>query len=1433
MSEISTLGATSAYRGYRLQTLYTLSRLLGIDDLGLIFQPEGTEDIAILSRDTLSLVEVVQVKALSHSLTLTSFKPEKADSFFYRAARMVSSSPEVKIRVVTFGQIGSELSKAIATNGPQRATVARKLASYGLISQSQAYRTLSRIELTRANEKDMTDSVLARLSGMLTGVDAKNAFDLLNFWLYVRAENKGVITQTELVEKLNNVGRYLAERAVHHKEWFTSIVPIEDRPISQAELQRLAAEFHSGTAARYQHILANLDVARPEKTTEIQDAFRRVRVAIIHGASGQGKSSLAYRYLNQFFPEHWRFRVVLIQDRRHALNIASALGSHARAIGVPVVVYLDVSPSDTSWADLVRELHATPEILILVTIREEDFRRTNVSGSEFAFSTIELGLDVDEARKVFGSLSETTSPRRFIDFEDAWNAFGAGGPLLEFTHLVTQGESLSARLREQVARLSDEVRTAKMDPREMELLRLVSVAGAFEVRLSLVTLAQRLGLPAPARTVELLEKEYLLRTSEDGALVVGLHPIRSSILSDLLSDPSLSPWVDSATACLPAIYEPDLESFLLHCFSRKKSLAGPVLRAISKLKPTTWQGASGVFRALLWLGLADYAEENRDVLNEAVKHFGSGWWLVLDVDICSVYPAAKDLIWELFASSAASDRLEPVRQMRARQSSKDRVFEGAKEWITNLKQTPAMPTSDQEWSCLAEVLFWAGYLKCSWKLPDWLDNESLLAAARILPLEILADLVLAVDTMAKARGTLWESDILSEVLRIRFREETRTALLEDRGGEFFAHFIVGADGVSNSTRRLVKPASGSDLHAEAEMRLRLMRELFPDAVSYGCQGYGHQILAEPLPTDETYKSKVSKESLPPRWLTFTNSVFRGLVERGYQPQTWTDFSRAVVELRVLALDAIELLMAGVNAYFRKREPTDLTYVANAATWSRCQHVLSGIAPGLPSSVIDEWGFAEAPKWSSGQMVQAQTNETGNGSPEAVSSRRTSWAGRSLALQRYERLSTSVSAYFQSLVNFTIQVPQVSLLNPLLGRRARSKDERREILERAQAAGMRPDFGGLSLGNLIEAIKNLSHLQHEFADKCEGLTNRRDLEMPQDRERHVCSESWPVWHFFVHHPEQVMHKPLEYCAGQAASKLKSIKHDVRRRLRPLESEEIKLTVDIRGDYWECEPNLLITANARSPLLISAAFESIVNEVRQGIQKIWQTSLGRHVIELYCPNLIILPLVRGRSLTRTLWKLYLPALLTEALPTRVAWWNRVEKPVSDRDLANLKTQAWDDPLLKTAASFAQDASASQRSAAHILSVASIPTADSRGEETTSSYIASVVERQREVTRSLLLAGQQMLAILKTAHPPSDGKSSEFPLAAAAILKTLQLAAAWLESASHVNGHAHKAALVAFVEQYNASLKQASESALLSYFLFSTIALDRLGIEWPAGS
>ena len=83
----------------------------------------------------------------------------------------------------------------------------------------------------------------------------------------------------------------------HHSEWHLTIRPLLSNTPPDEERPRLQEEFYEGGYTRFEHILADLDFRRDEKLAEIAQAFERRNIVITHAASGQGKTTLAYRYL--------------------------------------------------------------------------------------------------------------------------------------------------------------------------------------------------------------------------------------------------------------------------------------------------------------------------------------------------------------------------------------------------------------------------------------------------------------------------------------------------------------------------------------------------------------------------------------------------------------------------------------------------------------------------------------------------------------------------------------------------------------------------------------------------------------------------------------------------------------------------------------------------------------------------------------------------------------------------------------------------------------------------------------------------------------------------------------------------------------------------------------------------------------------------------
>ena len=121
-------GAEAAWRGFSTQTLYIAGRLLECDDNELEFYPEQVEDLLVKRGESIS--ELVQVKNLTKDLSLSDLSPQKQDSFFRRCLKY-KDNEEIILKVVSFGNVGSEMLTLLQADSRTETSIAKKLVSYG------------------------------------------------------------------------------------------------------------------------------------------------------------------------------------------------------------------------------------------------------------------------------------------------------------------------------------------------------------------------------------------------------------------------------------------------------------------------------------------------------------------------------------------------------------------------------------------------------------------------------------------------------------------------------------------------------------------------------------------------------------------------------------------------------------------------------------------------------------------------------------------------------------------------------------------------------------------------------------------------------------------------------------------------------------------------------------------------------------------------------------------------------------------------------------------------------------------------------------------------------------------------------------------------------------------------------------------------------
>ena len=1009
-----------------------------------------------------------------------------------------------KLKWLLMGPIGPELSRAWDGSKKESDSLFKKFSKDGY-TQADFDALIQRIEWEDLSEHQLENNVFKLLRSTLVGGEPSSAFDLLNHWINRASEDSLSLTCQEVISKIQAVGLYLEQRAAHHEEWFSSIKPIVDESIKSVDQKAVESDFYEGVSVGYRHILCGLDVARTKKLSAIDEAYQDGKqVVVVHGASGQGKSALAYRYLHDYVPSDWRFSIGYVEDRKHAANIALAISDHHDAFEAPVYVYIDVRPSDMEWPELIKLLVRRQNIRVLVTIREEDLARASVPQYELGFPHfIDLVLIESEACLIFENLVKRGASHSYPSFAEAWAHFGGQGPLLEFVFLLTQTETLQERVRNQVSRLNEEVRRGELSPEELDLLRVCSVATAYEAQVAIKDVCQLIHLNAPSATLRLFEQEYLLRLSSDGHRIVNLHPLRSEILAQELCDEVFHSWVDAAEVALKVIADECLEGFLLYAFSRHPEQAQQLVEKVLNSPPQSWVGLIGVARTFLWLGIKDYISENIHLIADAQRLFGKGWFMVLNFDLTGQIDLAGG-VDDLF-KDVNPELAKMCQSLRDQQTPRDRVFLHLRRWLASC-QSFAEPMISEDWRALTELTSWFQFLGVqNTPFIRFLANLNLRWPNTHLSLRHLCELINSLKQLSGSISKPLVEPVWEEVLE-RYKNELLVINLVSDEGNIKAHYVIDEELLSSQ-------ASEHSLHDGTMERVELLALLFPEYETYGAQGYGHTTRLVPTDYDPTRKDRIEASQLRPMWLSQVNPTFLSLVEWDLRPMTWVEYAQNSLEIRTEIFSVLKGLEKALIAYFKKRRTDNLGNRIDTQRWDNAQK-MSQNYPLLPQLAVDEWGLVSETK----TMAPNQNGAIG-GQPTPVVA--------SMIIESYRKLVKPVSGYFSACQNFLSQALDPILFNSLTARTT-APEQLEALLAELEKHNVTNKHSHLSAINLADARKELASYQFAFRKTVGVINSKAKLESLELKESKLFESLCPLWYQFVYSPETTFKHPGAKC-----------------------------------------------------------------------------------------------------------------------------------------------------------------------------------------------------------------------------------------------------------------------------------------------------------------
>lgn len=901
----SDVGAQAAWKGFSSQTLYIASRLIS-DESEHEYYPEDVEDL-VIKKDGV-VVEAVQVKNISADLTLSSLAATKTskggEGFFNRMCSLHKQNPSFHcIKVVYFNTLGIELQEVQAGKANTKKALTKRLVDKHGLSEEDAVWLLDSLCFEKVNLDDLDLNIQTQISDYVPVMSAPTlAKDLLIQHISALSKSKGCTTLKMWQEKIHEIGTNIAAIDGFYKEYNKSLVRLDELQLN-GDHEQLEKEYSQGVSAHPTHIRNNLDFKRTYWMEEIQAVINSKGVAILKGVSGQGKSTLCYRYLIDTYPEGCVFCVRSIYNEGQAQNLVTALdglGKHNKNL----IIYIDVQPGETLWAFLLQELQSRGlSIPVLISIRDEDYNRTPISGKAIQYGIIELALSKEEAAHIYNSFTETQPHAEHRTFEEAWQSFGGQGPLIEFVYLLTNNQTLTQRLQEQIDALQQE----GVSDEWLELLQLVCYAGRLGCAVNLAAVKNEIHCSTMHAAIRRLKDEYLIRVVDENT-IEALHPVRAKIVFDVLCDQIYTKTRNVVFKTLSCISSQNVRVVLLDYFSNQNYNIEDVQR-LSQIRFCDWTGYANAIRSMLWLDAKRYVEDNMTFISSLVKKRGKGWLCFLPLDLSGIERSDEliaDGMKDLSIFNKA-DLQNAINEVKGSLTSLSINYQATDCFLKNCAVPSILPNSDTERSSFGYALFWMAKRDNNVTLP--FKTDEIITSVCSGELQSSADAIRGLfEHPALEESYLAAVDVFAE----RLIREMQVLIFSVTSDEVSCKFIPPL----SSETAIPENTKNTNQYWRIKM-LDILKQLYPEKEYIDIELIGVDLLQDLGIEALDHKLHIHKSKRPNAWVSELNGWTKTRIDYGLRPSSWQEYIANIDEIRTNVNDLIAETIKLIDDIYRK------------------------------------------------------------------------------------------------------------------------------------------------------------------------------------------------------------------------------------------------------------------------------------------------------------------------------------------------------------------------------------------------------------------------------------------------------------------------------------------------------------------------------------
>lgn len=901
----SDIGAQAAWKGFSSQTLYISSRLIS-DKNGYEYYPEDVEDL-VVKKDGV-VVEAVQVKNISVDLTLSSLAATKTskggEGFFNRMCSLHAQNPSFhRIKVVYFNTLGVELQEMQSGKAVTKKALTKRLVDKHGLSESEAVWLIDSLCFEKVNLDDLDFNIQTQISDYVPVMSAPAlAKDLLIQYISVLSKSKGYTTLKMWQDKIHEIGTNIAAIDGFYKEYNKSLVRLSELQLN-GDNEQLKQEYLQGVSAHPTHIRNNLDFKRNYWIGEIRAVINSKGVAILKGVSGQGKSTLCYRYLIDTYPEGCVFCVRSIANEGQAQNLVTALDGLGKS-NKKLIIYIDVQPGETLWEFLLQELQSRGlSIPVLISIRDEDYNLTPISGKAIRYGIVELALSKEEAAHIYNSFTETQPHTEHRTFEEAWQSFGGQGPLIEFVYLLTNNQTLTQRLQGQIDALLQEGVSDKW----LELLQLVCYAGRLGCAVNLTAVKNVTHCSTMHAAIRRLKDEYLIREVDENT-IEALHPVRAKIVFDALCDQICTGAREVVFKALSCISSQNVRVVLLDYFSNQQYHIEDVQR-LSQIRFLDWIGYANAIRSMLWLDAKRYVEGNMTFISSLVKKRGKGWLCFLPIDLSGI-ERSDELIADGMKDLSIFNKVDlqnAIDEVKKSLTSLSINYQATDCFVNNCVMPSVLPNTDAERSSFGYALFWMAKRDFNVTLP--FKTDEIVASVCAGELQPSADAIRGLFE----HPTLLESyQVAVDVLVEKLIYEMQVLTFSITNDEVSCKFIPPLStetGVPENTKN-------TNQYWRIKM-LDILKQLYPEKEYIDIELIGVDLLQDLGIEALDHKLHIHKSKRPNAWVSELNGWTKIRIDYSLRPSSWQEYVADIDEIRSGVNDLIVETIKLIDDVYKK------------------------------------------------------------------------------------------------------------------------------------------------------------------------------------------------------------------------------------------------------------------------------------------------------------------------------------------------------------------------------------------------------------------------------------------------------------------------------------------------------------------------------------